>query len=174
MNARVRHSVTAKSFAALTLAVCLIGPPGSRAGAQSHPPGHIPEHGVPDHGVVADDDLTRVIGTRFVANTQPDKSPKSQFLEARIPVSDFNTADHCIDQEGLELARQYFDSLGRMLGKAGQFYIVPDADMATVEATCVRQTGEPPHAWKASSVKLIAFGQVVPTTEAAALEAAIR
>ncbi len=46
--------------------------------------------------------------------------------------------------------------------------------MAVVEANCVRETGEAPKAWQAASVKLIAFGQVVPTTEAAALEAAIR
>lgn len=134
-----------------------------------------PERAAPaDHGVVADDDLTSVIGTRFVANAKADATPKAQFVDARIPLAAFNDTDHCIDQEALAMAREYFDSLGRMLGKAAQFYILPDADMTAVVANCTRQTGAPPKAWVESTTKVIAFGQVVPTTEAAKLEEAIR
>lgn len=143
----------------------LLGPPA--AVAQSPQPSA-------DPGVVADDMLTLVVGTRFVGPTAEGTSAKSQFTDARIPLSAFNDTDHCVDQSALEVAKEYFATLGRVMGKAGHYYFVPDAEIKKSVAMCERLYGRPPQAWVESKTKVIAFGKVVPTVDAPALEKAVR
>lgn len=127
-----------------------------------------------DPGVVSDDDLTVVVGTRFVAPSSEGLSAKAQFTDARIPLSAFNETDHCVDQQALEMAKDYFNTLGRLLGKAAQFYFVPDADVRKLVSMCEKQHGLPPRAWADNKTKIIAFGAAVPTADAPALERSIR
>lgn len=127
-----------------------------------------------DPGVVPDDMLTLVVGTRFVAPSSDDATAKAQFDRARIPLSAFNDTDHCVDQAALEVAKEYFTTLGRVMGKAGYFYFVPDAEIRKSVAMCERLYQAPPKAWVADKTKVIAFGRVVPTHEAPALERAVR
>ena len=127
-----------------------------------------------DHGVVPDDMLTLVVGTRFVGPAAQEASPKNQFSDARIPLSDFNETDHCIDQQALEAAQEYFTTLGRVMGKAGHYYFVPDEHIKKSVAMCERLHRGPPKAWNEGRIKIIAFGQVVPTVDAPTLEKSIR
>jgi hypothetical protein len=127
-----------------------------------------------DPGVVSDDDLTLVVGTRFVAPSANGLSAKAQFSDARIPLSAFNETDHCVDQQALEMAKDYFNTLGRLLGKAAQYYFVPEADVLKLVSLCEKQRGVPPQAWVDNKTKIIAFGVVVPTVDAPALERSIR
>jgi hypothetical protein len=127
-----------------------------------------------DPGVVPDDMLTLVVGTRFVAPSSDDATAKAQFTSARIPLSAFNDTDHCVDQAALAVAKEYFTTLGRVMGKAGYFYFVPDAEIRKSVAMCKRLYQAPPKAWVADKTKVIAFGRVVPTHEAPALERAVR
>src|SRR5262245_35331230 len=107
MNARL-------CMCALVLCICA-------ARAQSPPS--------PDTGVVPDDDLTLVVGTRFVGPSPDGTSAKAQFDNARIQLAEFNETDHCVDQTALEIAKEYFTTLGRMMGKAAQYYFVPEAEI---------------------------------------------
>jgi hypothetical protein len=127
-----------------------------------------------DPGVVSDDMLTLVVGTRFVTSSADGGSARAQFTDSRIPVSTFNKTDHCVDEQALELAKEYFTTLGRLLGKAGHFYFVPDEQIQKSVSMCERLHNGPPHAWVPDKTKIIAFGQVVPTVDAPALEQSIR
>lgn len=127
-----------------------------------------------DPGVVPDDMLTLVVGTRFVAPSAIDMSARSQFAGARIPLSAFNDTDHCVDQSALELAKDYFATLGRVLGKAGHYYFVPEDEIIKSVTICEQLHGHPPQAWVKQKTKVIAFGKVVPTRDAPALEMSIR
>lgn len=133
-----------------------------------------PAPAVTDPGVVPDDMLTLVVGTRFVAPTETETSAKAQFSDARIPISTFNETDHCVDERALELANDYFTTLGRALGKAGHYYFVPDDEIRKLASQCEKQHGRPPQAWIDNKTKIIAFGRVVPTADAAALEKSVR
>lgn len=124
--------------------------------------------------VVQDDDLTLVVGTRFVMPSANETSARAQFTDARIPLSAFNETDHCIDQRALEVAKEYFATLGRALGKAGYYYFVPEAEIRSAVSMCEKVHGQPPKAWVDEKTKVIAFGKVVPTADAAALEMSIR
>lgn len=127
-----------------------------------------------DPVVVSDDMLMIVVGTRFVGASEEDKSAKAQFTDARIPLSAFNETDHCIDQNALELAQEYFDTLGRVVSKAGHYYFVPDAEISEAVELCQKTHARPPQAWVAGKTRIIAFGKAVPEAEAAALEQLIR
>ncbi len=127
-----------------------------------------------DSSDVPDDMLTIVVGTRFVSAPEGEISPRLLFTDRRIPLDRFNETDHCIDDSALEMAKTYFETLGRMLAKAGYYYIIPDADVMKSIATCENIKGQPPQAWVEKKTKIIAFGRVVPTTEAPALEQSIR
>lgn len=118
--------------------------------------------------------LTLVVGTHFVTQTVGEKSPRAQFNDERVPLSAFNATDHCIDQRALELAREYFDALGRALEKAAYYYFIPDDDIGASVENCEKLHGGPPHAWVEKKTKIIAFGKVVPTTEAPAIEESLR
>lgn len=135
---------------------------------------HAQSPGSPDAGVVPDDELTLVVGTRFVKPSPDGTSAKAQFDNARIPLAEFNETDHCVDQTALEIAKEYFTTLGRMVGKAAQYYFVPDAEIRKAIATCERMHASPPKAWVDSKMQIIAFGKVVLTTEAPALEETLR
>lgn len=100
-------------------------------------------------------------------------SARAQFTGARIPPSAFNETDHCVDQRALEVAKEYFTTLGRALGKAGYYYFLPDGEIGKVAAICERLHGSKPRALT-SQTKIIAFGRVVPTIDAPALEKSIR
>lgn len=128
----------------------------------------------PDTGVVPDDDLTLVVGTRFVGPSPDGTTAKAQFDDARIPLSAFNETDHCVDQSALEVAKEYFTTLGRVMGKAGHYYFVPEDQIKTSVQMCERMHASPPKAWVDDKTKVIAFGRVVPTTEAPALEETLR
>lgn len=126
-----------------------------------------------DHGVVPDDLLTLVVGTRFVAAPTDDLSAKTLFHDARIPLATFNETDDCIDQSSLKVAQDYFTTLGRVMGKAGHYYFVPKAEIEKSVTMCERLHGRPPQALT-EKTKIIAFGKVVPTAEAPPLENSIR
>ncbi len=156
------------------LAACLLGAWGPIAGvsptaAQSQQDGPLT-----DTGVVPDDLLTLVVGTRFVTASTNQASLKAQFSDARIPMAAFNETDTCIDQRALEAAQDYFATLGRALGKAGYYYLVPDEDVAKFVSACETTHGQPPKAWVRDKIKIVAFGRVVPTDSASALEESIR
>jgi hypothetical protein len=137
----------------------------SAALAQSAPADHT--------GVVPDDDLTLVVGTRFVAPPGSDLSARKLFTEARIPLGAFNETDRCVDQTALEVAQEYFAGLGRVMGKAGHYYFVPEDDVRKALSMCERMHG-PPKAWVETKTQVIAFGRVVPTADAPALEKSVR
>lgn len=124
--------------------------------------------------VAVEEDLTLVVGTRFVSPAADGISPKAQFVDARIPLSAFNPADHCVDQRALEVATDYFNNLGPALGKAGHYYFVSEAELAKAASMCERLHGMPPQAWVETKTPVIAFGRVVPTADAPALERSIR
>ena len=126
-----------------------------------------------DTGVVPDDMLTLVVGTRFVT-VSGGQSAAVLFTKARIPLSSFNDADHCVDQDALKVAQDYFTDLGRVLGKAGHYYFVPDDAIKKSVEACEKQHGRAPQAWVENKTKIVAFGRVVPTDEAAALEEQVR
>lgn len=127
-----------------------------------------------DPGVVPDDMLTLVVGTRFVTPSAETASARSLFTSARVPLSAFNDTDNCIDQAALELAKEYFNALGRLLGKAGIYYFVPDDEIKKLVPMCERLHHRPPQAWVDGKTQIIAFGEVVPTTAARVLEESIR
>lgn len=127
-----------------------------------------------DPGVVPDDMLTLVVGTRFVAPSQEGSTARAQFTGARIPLSAFNETDHCVDQRALEVAKEYFTNLGRMLGKAGHYYFVPADEIRKSVSMCERLHHRPPQALIDSKTTIIAFGRVVPTLDAPALEKSLR
>lgn len=127
-----------------------------------------------DPGVVPDDMLTLVVGTRFVGPSGDGVSARAQFTDARIPPSAFNETDHCVDQHALEVAKEYFATLGRVMGKAGHYYFVPDAEISKSVLMCEKLHGRPPQAWVDMKTKVIAFGKVVPTADAPALEQSVR
>lgn len=126
------------------------------------------------HGVVSDDMLTLVVGTRFVSSPANELSARAQFTEHRIALETFNDTDRCVDQTALEVAQEYFNTLGRALGKAGHYYFVPDAEIDKALTMCEKMHGRPPQAWVATKTKVLAFGRVVPTAAAPALEQSIR
>lgn len=146
--------------------MCLSVAAGVSAFAQSPPEA--------DPGVVPDDMLTLVVGTRFVSPSSADQSAKALFDAARIPLSSFNETDHCLDKTALEIAQEYFAGLGRALGKAAYYYFIPDAEIKEAVSRCEKMSGQPPQAWAETKTKIIAFGKVVPTADAPALEKAIR
>jgi hypothetical protein len=162
---RATRSLPFSNAASLCLSWLLLGSPAAIA-QSPEPPANT--------GVVADDMLTLVVGTRFVGPTAEGMSAKSQFTDARIPLSAFNDTDHCVDQSALEVAKEYFATLGRVMGKAGHYYFVPDAEIKKSVAMCERLYGRPPQAWVESKTKVIAFGKVVPTVDAPALEETVR
>ena len=127
-----------------------------------------------DPGVVSDDDLTLVVGTHFVTASPNATSPRAQFTDARIPLAAFNETDRCVDQGALERAQEYFTTLGRLLGKAGHYYFVPDEEIRKSVSMCEKLHKLPPQAWVETKTKIIAFGRVVPTADAAALEKSVR
>jgi hypothetical protein len=127
-----------------------------------------------DPDVVPDDMLTLVVGTHFVGPAADGVTAKAQFTDARIPLAAFNETDRCIDQRAVEVAQEYFTALGRLLGKAGLYYFVPEDEIKKAVTVCERLHGQPPQAWVESKTKIIAFGKVVPTVDAPALEKSIR
>ncbi len=127
-----------------------------------------------DPGVESDDMLTLVVGTHFVAPTADGVSARAQFNDARIPLSAFNETDHCVDQRALEVAQEYFTTLGRVLGKAGHYYFVPEDEIRKLVSACAKLHGGQPQAWVDNRTKIIAFGKVVPTVDAPALEKSVR
>lgn len=122
----------------------------------------------------AQPDLTIVVGTRFVGSTPVGTPANAQFTDARIPLADFNETDHCIDQSALDTATAYFNSLGHMLTKAGVFYFVPEANVREAVRMCEKMHGAPPKAWVADQTSIIAYGKMVPSAEAPALEQSLR
>lgn len=161
-----RMFVTRTFMAGARLCVCALVL-GIGAGRAQSPPS-------PDTRVVPDDELTLVVGTRFVGPSPEGTSAKAQFDDARIPLSEFNETDHCVDQSALEIAREYFATLGRLMGKAGHYYFVPEAEIKKSVAMCERMHANPPKAWAGSKTQIIAFGKVVPTADAPALEQSVR
>jgi hypothetical protein len=127
-----------------------------------------------DAGVPSDDMLTLVVGTRFVAASTESASARGLFTGSRIPLSAFNETDHCIDQQALEVAQAYFTALGRILGTAGHYYFIPEDEVRKAVAMCERLHHRAPQAWADDKTKIIAFGRVVPTADAPALEESIR
>lgn len=159
MNGRIFVTVARLCSCALVLSI-------SEARAQSPPS--------TDTGVVPDDELTLVVGTRFVGPSPEGTSAKAQFDFARIPPSEFNETDHCVDQSAIEIAQEYFATLGRVMGKAGHYYVVPEAEIKKSVAMCERIHTQPPKAWVESKTQIIAFGRVVPTVKAPALEQSVQ
>ncbi|AHB50229.1 hypothetical protein W911_11695 [Hyphomicrobium nitrativorans NL23] len=158
-------------FSFLSLAVLSVGMSLAWVSAA---PAQPPSPSAPGSSAAVEEDLTLVVGTRFVSPETDGVSPKAQFTDARIALSAFNATDHCVDQRALELAMEYFNSLGPTLGRAGHYYFVPDAELAKAASMCERQHGQPPRAWVEAKTRVIAFGRIVPTADAPALERSIR
>lgn len=127
-----------------------------------------------DPGVVPDEMLTLVVATRFVSPPEDGMTAKAQFTDARIPLSKFNATDHCVDQRALQLAKEYFTNLGRVLGKAGHYYFVPDDEIRQTATKCEKVHHLAPKAWIDKKTSVIAFGRVVPTRDAPTLERSVR
>jgi hypothetical protein len=127
-----------------------------------------------DPDVVPDDMLTLVVATHFVTPSANAISPRAEFTNARIPLSAFNETDHCVDQQALAAAKEYFTTLGRVLGKAGHYYFVPEAEIEKSVSMCEKMHGRPPQAWVDKKTKVIAFGKVVPIADAPTLERSVR
>jgi hypothetical protein len=121
----------------------------------------------------SNDNLTLVVGTHFVVSAKVDSTPSTQFANERIPAERLNETDRCIDEGALDIAKDYFSKLGQVLERAAYFYIIPDDDLVGVIATCKSLHSQRPQAW-ARNVKIIAFGRVVPSPDAPALEQSIR
>lgn len=164
-------SMMRRALFRLSLLLALISTLSAAALAQSAstPPSTAP-------GIVPDDMLTLVVGTRFVPAPTGADTPSAHalFTHARVPLASFNETDHCIDQAALEVAQEYFTALGRLLGKAGHYYFLPDDAVAKSALMCERLHHTPPQAWNASKTKILAIGRVVPTAEAPALERTLR
>ena len=127
-----------------------------------------------ERGHVPDHLKSLVIGTRFVRPEDPRASPERQFRQFRVPVSDFNDADHCVDEASIKVAQDYFKTLGRMLETAGFFIFIPPDDVARLTDECTSRHGAIPSALGVSGTNIIAFGKVVPTKQAPALEETLR
>ncbi len=56
----------------------------------------------------------------------------------------------------------------------GLIYFVPEAEIRNSVVMCEKQHGLPPQAWVETKTKVIAFGKVVPTVDAPALEESVR
>lgn len=125
-------------------------------------------------GAVPDHLKTMVIGTRFVRTEQDNISPGRRFNKFRVPLAEFNQTDHCVDQGSLEIAESYFRTLGRMLEKTGYYYRIPTEDADRVVSSCEARHGEPPRALAQTGTQILAFGRVVPTKVAPALEETLR
>jgi hypothetical protein len=125
-------------------------------------------------GKVPDHLKTLVIGTRFVRSEDSQASPERQFRELRVPLADFNAADRCVDEASIGVAQDYFRTLGRMLETAGYFFHIPPEDVARLTDECTSRHGTTPSALSVSGTKIIAFGKVVPTKQAPALEQTLR
>ncbi len=123
---------------------------------------------------VPDDLKTIVIGTRFVRPPREDVTPTRQFNDFRVPLSEFNDTDHCIDNGTLEVAENYFRTLGRMLEKTGYFFRIPPDDVNRLKSRCVDRHGMQPRALRNAGTSVLAFGRVVPTKDAPELEEALR
>jgi hypothetical protein len=161
------RTTQSQSAALLAIVALLLSAPA----ALSQSPSKVKPH---DPGVVSDDDLTLVVGTRFVASSTDKATARERFASARIPLTSFNETDHCVDQQALEVAKEYFTTLGRVLGKAGHYYFVPADEIKKAVSMCERLHHSPPQAWAENKTEIIAFGQVLPTAEAASLEQSIR
>lgn len=136
--------------------------------------GHTISHAQSPNKASNNEDVTLVIGTRFAAEQREKRSAKSLFFQSRIPIDAFNETDHCIDQGALDVAREYFTDLGRvLLEKVAYFYFIPDSEVAKLNAMCTRLHKDAPKAWT-ESTKIIAFGKVVPTPDALTLERSLR
>jgi hypothetical protein len=61
-----------------------------------------------------------VAGTRFVTSPVGETSAKTLFEDQRVALSSFNEIDRCIGQSALEVAREFFTTLGLVIGKAGR------------------------------------------------------
>lgn len=127
-----------------------------------------------DGGHVPDHLKTIVIGTRFVRAVEAGVSPDRQFKRFRVPVSDFNDTDHCVDSASLEVAEGYFRTLGQMLEKTGYYYEIPQGEIDRLRADCIERHGAPPAALDAKGTTVLAFGRVVSTSDAPALERDLR
>ena len=122
---------------------------------------------------IPDEMQTLVVGTRFVTKSASEATAKDRFLNLRIATSTFNETDNCIDQNALEVAQDYFNTLGRALSKAGHYYFIPDTEIRRSVSLCEKLHG-PPKAWVESKTEIIAYGKRVPTTDAADLELSLR
>ena len=141
---------------------------GSASHGFAEPPSGGPQ------GAAAEEEMTLVVGTRFIAPAAEGKSAKALFFDDRIPLAALNETDHCADQSALEAAQEYFSQLGARLGKAAHFYFLPDDAMQTAVSMCERMHAQPPKAWVNAKTKVIAIGQFVPTSAAQSLEQSIR
>lgn len=143
--------------------VCFVGNTAAQAQSTSPKPPAAPDA----------NDVTLVVGTRFVAPVEG-QSPRQQFADARIPLTSFNETDHCLDARALEIAQEYFSTLGTALEKAGYFYVVPEAELLPSLAACERLHGGATKAFVKGQTQVIAFGRVVPTASAPELETSLR
>lgn len=123
---------------------------------------------------VPDDELTLVIATRFVRGEVEGLSPAARFNGSRVPLSDFNEADTCVDEASIDVAKSYFKTLGTMLEKGSYLYEIPDNEVSRMSAECRERHGVPPVALEKSRTSIIAYGRVVPSSEAPDLEKSLR
>lgn len=120
------------------------------------------------------EDQRLVIGTRFVRGGTDSTSPKRLFESHRVPLSDFNAADHCIDRTALAVAQDYFQAFGWKFAQTGFYYPIPDKDVERIKDTCSVGQEEAPKAFAVPGTTIIAFGTFVPKQQAQALMEKLR
>lgn len=128
----------------------------------------------PSRSAPSDDDMTMVVATRIVTLTDPGTSLKVMFDTKRVPDSTLNATDRCVEDHALEIAQDYFNTLGRLLGRAAFYYEVPDEEIGRRVQICEKMHTTPPQAWGAGKTKIIALGSVLPSAAAAEFEKSLR
>lgn len=120
------------------------------------------------------EDQRLVIGTRFVRGGEEKTSPKRLFESHRVPLSDFNAADRCVDRGLLAVAQQYFQAFGWKFAQTGFYYPLPSEDVQRAKETCSVGREETPEALAVPGTTVIAFGMFVSKDDAPALMEKIR
>lgn len=128
----------------------------------------------PTPRAAADADMTLVVATRIVEQADAGTSLKAVFDSKRVPESSLNATDRCVEEHALEIAQEYFTTLGTLLGRAAFYYEVPDEEVGRRVEICERMHGSPPQAWSAGKTKMVALGAMLPSAAAVEFEKSLR
>ncbi|MEQ8825423.1 MAG: hypothetical protein RIC14_13720 [Filomicrobium sp.] len=126
-------------------------------------------------GSTARESKSIVIVTRLVDTTKTESgNPANLFQNHRIATELFNATDHCVDEGTLIVADDYFRTLGRMLEKNGFYFFIPKPEVEKLKMTCTARNEAEVKALASDSVRIVAFGRILPTEAAHDLEKKLR